>query len=433
MKVVVIGGSGLIGTKLSSMLCAAGHDVFDGSPVSGVNIITGAGLAEVLDGAQVVIDVSNSRSFEDAAALEFFQTAGRNLIAAEQRAGVGHHVVLSVVGVDRLPDNGYFRAKLAQEQLVRDAGIPYTIVRATQFFEFLGGIADAATDGRTVRLSPGLVQPMAADDVARAVANIAEDAPLNGIAEIAGPEKLRLCDLVERLLNVTQDTRRVEPDPQARYFGALLDDTALVAGPGARLSANNFDAWFLSHTTKSSNSPANTDLHAVRAGHYVIDPAHTRLLFTVSHFGFSTFFGEFTRPTGTLHFDPHNLAATRLSVSVPVANIATANAILDDELRGGDWLDGERYPLIELNSTQVLATPSGLKVHATLSLHGVTRPVQMDVTFVGAGINPKSERYTVGFDVRGSIRRGDYGVDAAPLIGNQLGLLISAAFEYGTA
>jgi polyisoprenoid-binding protein YceI len=354
-------------------------------------------------------------------------------MAAEQRAGVGHHVVLSIVGVDRLAENGYFRAKLAQEQLVRDSGIPYTIVHATQFFEFLGSIADAATDGRTVRLSPALVQPMAADDVARAVADIAEDAPLNGMVEIAGPEQLRLCDLAGRLLAATQDTRRVEPDPQARYFGALLDDAALVAGPDARLGATGFDAWFAAHASKSHNSPANTDLHAVRAGHYVIDPAHTRLLFSVSHFGFSTFFGEFTRPTGTLHFDPHNLAATKLSVSVPVANIATANAILDEELRGGDWLDGERYPLIELHSTQVLAIPGGLKVHALLSLHGVTRPVQMDVTFVGAGINPKNERYTVGFDVRGSIRRGDYGVDAAPLIGNQLGLLISAAFEYGSA
>lgn len=431
MKVVVIGGSGLIGTKLSSMLCAAGHDVFDASPVSGVDVITGAGLAEALDGAQVVIDVSNSPSFEDAAALAFFQTAGRNLMAAEQRAGVGHHVALSVVGVDRLEDNGYFRAKLAQERLIREAGIPYTIVRATQFFEFLGRIAEAATDGGTVRLSPALVQPMAADDVARAVAGIAGDAPLNGIVEIAGPERLRLCDLVARWLKATQDTRRVEADPQARYFGSLLNDSALVAGADARLGASHFDAWFLSHTSKSQNSPANTDLHAVRAGHYVIDPAHTRLLFTVSHFGFSTFFGEFTRPTGTLHFDPNNLAATRLSVSVPVANIATANAILDEELRGSDWLDSARYPLIELHSTQVLATPGGMKVHATLSLHGVTRPVQMDVSFVGAGVNPKSERYTVGFDVRGGIRRGDYGVDAAPLIGNQLGLLISAAFEYG--
>ncbi|NGZ83261.1 SDR family oxidoreductase [Duganella aceris] len=243
MKIVVIGGSGLIGTKLSTLLRAAGHDVFDGSPASGVDIITGVGLAEVLAGARVVVDVSNSRSFEDGAALDFFRTAGRNLIAAERHAGVAHHVVLSVVGVDRLADNGYFRAKLAQEQLVHESDIPYTIVHATQFFEFLGSIADAGTDGDTVRLSPALMQPMAADDVARALAEIAQAAPLNGIVEIAGPERARLCDLAARLFAATGDARRVAPDPQARYFGALLDDAALVAGPAARLGATGFDAW----------------------------------------------------------------------------------------------------------------------------------------------------------------------------------------------
>jgi uncharacterized protein YbjT (DUF2867 family) len=256
MKVVVIGGSGLIGAKLCALLRAAGHDVLDGSPVSGVNIITGAGLDEALDGARVVVDVSNSRSFEDGAALAFFQTAGRNLAAAERRAGVAHHVVLSVVGVDRLADNGYFRAKLAQEQLVHESDIPYTIVHATQFFEFLGSIADAGSDGASVRLSPALMQPMAADDVARALADIAETAPLNGIVEIAGPELWPLCDLAARLFAATGDIRRVEPDPQARYFGALLDDAALVAGPDARLGATDFDAWLAAMPPAPRRAPA---------------------------------------------------------------------------------------------------------------------------------------------------------------------------------
>ncbi|NLD69763.1 MAG: SDR family oxidoreductase [Limnobacter sp.] len=244
MKIVVIGGSGLIGSRLVAMLRARGHEVIAASPASGVDTLTGEGLDEVLRGAQVVVDVANSPSFEDKAVLEFFRTSGRNLLAAEAAAGVKHHLALSVVGTDRLADSGYFRGKIAQELLIRESGIPYTIVQSTQFFEFLGGIAQSATEGRTVRLSPAFVQPIAANDVAAAMADCAVAEPANGVIEIAGPERVRLTDLVQRFLDWTQDLRSVVPDFQARYFGAVLEDDTLVPGENPRIGTLGFDAWF---------------------------------------------------------------------------------------------------------------------------------------------------------------------------------------------
>ena len=236
MKIVVIGGSGLIGTKLVSRLRQRGHDVIAASPASGVNTITREGLAEALSDAQVVVDVANSPSFEDKAALEFFETSGRNLLAAEAAAGVGHHVALSVVGTERLQDSGYFRAKLAQERLIKASGIPYTIVRATQFFEFVGGIAQSGTVGQTVRLSPALVQPISSDDVAAALADMTVGAPVNGTVEVAGPERIPLDELVGRFLRATQDPREVVTDIHAGYFGVELNDQSLTAGDGARIA-----------------------------------------------------------------------------------------------------------------------------------------------------------------------------------------------------
>ena len=244
MKIVVIGGSGLIGSRLVAMLRARGHDVIAASPASGVDTLTGEGLDEALRGAQVVVDVANSPSFEDKAVLEFFQTSGRNLLAAESAAGVKHHVALSVVGTNRLAESGYFRGKIAQELLIRESGIPYTIVHSTQFFEFLGGIAQSATEGRTVRLSPAFVQPIAANDVAAAMADCALAEPANGVIEIAGPERVRLTDLVQRFLDWTQDLRSVVPDFRARYFGAVLEDDTLVPGENSRIGTLGFDAWF---------------------------------------------------------------------------------------------------------------------------------------------------------------------------------------------
>ena len=219
MKIVVIGGSGLIGTKLVSILRERGHEVVAASPSSGVNALTGEGLSEALAGAQVVVDVANSPSFEDKAVLEFFETSGRNLLAAEAAAGVRHHVALSVVGTDRLLASGYFRAKMAQEELIKASKIPYTIVRATQFFEFVGAIAQSATDGQTVRLPPALMQPIVSDDVAAALADVALAKPLNGTVELAGPEPIRMDELVRQFLVAIADTRQVITDPQARYFG----------------------------------------------------------------------------------------------------------------------------------------------------------------------------------------------------------------------
>jgi uncharacterized protein YbjT (DUF2867 family) len=243
MKIVVIGGSGLIGKKVVGNLRQLGHEVTAASPSTGVNAVTGEGLADALTGAQVVVDVANSPSFEDRAVLEFFEKGGRNLLAAEATAGVGHHVALSVVGTDRLLDSGYFRAKMAQEELIKASGIPYTIVRATQFFEFVGGIAQSATDGQTVRLPPASMQPIVSDDVAATLAEIAIAKPLNGTVELAGPESIRMDELVRRFLSASRDTRRVITDPQARYFGTAVNDQTLTPGKNPRIGPTRFDDW----------------------------------------------------------------------------------------------------------------------------------------------------------------------------------------------
>jgi uncharacterized protein YbjT (DUF2867 family) len=243
MKIVVIGGSGLIGTKVVSRLREKGHEVVAASPNSGVNTITGEGLAQALTGAQVVVDLANSPSFEDKAVLEFFETSGRNLHAAEAAAGVRHHVALSIVGTDRSPDNGYFRAKVAQEKLIKSSGIPYTIIRSTQFLEFLKGIAASSADGNTVRLSPGLFQPIAADDVAAIVADVALAAPRSGIVEIAGPERAPFNEIVARYLKAVGDPRNVVSDPEARYFGGRVEERSLVPLGEARLGRIGFDEW----------------------------------------------------------------------------------------------------------------------------------------------------------------------------------------------
>lgn len=244
MKIVVIGGSGLIGSKVVNRLRAAGHEVLAASPASGVNTLTGEGLDEALKGAQVVLDVANSPSFEDKAVMEFFQASGRNLLAAEARAGVKHHVALSVVGTPKLGESGYFRAKIEQERLIRESKIPYTIVHSTQFFEFLGAIAQSGTEGDKVHLSPACVQPIASDDVAAAVADYTLGSPQNTVVEIAGPERFRLSDLVQQFLKASNDPRTVVPDVHARYFGAELKDDTLVPGPNPRTGALGFDAWF---------------------------------------------------------------------------------------------------------------------------------------------------------------------------------------------
>jgi uncharacterized protein YbjT (DUF2867 family) len=243
MKIVVIGGTGLIGSKTVAILRRAGHEVVAASPNSGVNTITGEGLDKAVTGAEVVIDLANSPSFEDKAVLEFFETSGRNLQAAEAAAGVRHHVALSIVGTDRTPDNGYFRAKVAQEKLIEASGIPYTIVRSTQFMEFLKGIAASSTDGNKVRLSPGLFQPIAADDVAAFVADVALAAPRNGIVEIAGPERAPFDEIVARYLKAVGDSRQVVRDPEARYFGGRVEERSLVPLDEARLGRIGFDEW----------------------------------------------------------------------------------------------------------------------------------------------------------------------------------------------
>jgi uncharacterized protein YbjT (DUF2867 family) len=242
MKIVVNGGTGLIGSKTVPILRQRGHEVIAASPKSGVNSITGAGLKEALAGAQVVIDLANSPSFEDKAVLEFFETSGRNLAAAEAAAGVRHHVALSIVGTDR-SENGYFRAKVAQEKVIEASGIPYTIIRSTQFMEFLGAIAAEATKGNIVRVSPGLFQPIAADDVAASVADVALAAPRNGIVEIAGPERAPFNDFVARYLRAVGDPREVVRDPEARYWGGRVEEKSLVPLGEARLGRIGFDEW----------------------------------------------------------------------------------------------------------------------------------------------------------------------------------------------
>ena len=243
MKIVVIGGSGRIGSKVVTGLRQKGHEVVAGSPSTGVNALTGEGLAEALAGAEVVVDVANSPSFEPQAAMDFFQTAGRNLFAAEAAAGVRHHVALSVVGSERLVAMGYFLAKLAQENLIKGAGIPYTILRATQFFEFLDAIAQDATKDQTARLSPALVQPMAAEDVAAAVVDAALGAPVNGTVEVAGPERIPLDDIVRRYLRAKKDPRQVIADVNARYFGIEMNDRTLTPGDNPRLGPTHFADW----------------------------------------------------------------------------------------------------------------------------------------------------------------------------------------------
>jgi uncharacterized protein YbjT (DUF2867 family) len=242
MKIVIIGGTGLIGSKTVRILRQGGHEVVAAAPKSGVNTITGEGLKEALAGAQVVIDLANSPSFEDKAVLEFFETSGRNLLSAEAAAGVRHHVALSIVGIDRT-DNGYFRAKVAQEKLIKTSGIPYTIIRSTQFLEFLDGIAASSADGNIVRLSPGLFQPIAADDVAAIVADVAIAAPRNGIVEIAGPERAPFNEIVARYLKAAGDPRRVVSDPEARYWGGRVDERSLVPLGEARLGRIGLDEW----------------------------------------------------------------------------------------------------------------------------------------------------------------------------------------------
>src|SRR5262245_22400908 len=242
MKIVVIGGTGLIGSKTVAILRKAGHEVVAASPNSGVNTITGEGLKEALAGAQVVIDLANSPSFEDKAVMDFFQTSGRNLFPAESAAGVRHHVALSIVGTDR-SDNGYFRAKVAQEKLIEASGISYTIIRSTQFLEFLRGIAASAADGNVVRIAPGLFQPIAADDVAAVAADVALAAPRNGIVEIAGPERVPFNEIVARYLKAVGDPREVVRDPEARYFGGRVEERSLVPLGEARLGRIGFDEW----------------------------------------------------------------------------------------------------------------------------------------------------------------------------------------------
>ena len=243
MKIVVIGGTGLIGSKLVTKLRAQGHDVVGASPDSGVNTLTGEGLAGVLSGASVVVDVSNSPSFEDAAVLKFFETSTRNLLTYEAAAHVGHHVALSIVGIERLPASGYFRAKVAQEKLIKASSIPYSIVHSTQFFEFIKSIADAATSGNAVRIPPVSFQPIAADDVAKALAKVATGDPVNGIIEIAGPERFRFDEFIRRGLSARHDPREVLADPHGRYFGAELTENSLVPEDQSRLAGTRFEEW----------------------------------------------------------------------------------------------------------------------------------------------------------------------------------------------
>ena len=249
MKIVVLGGDGRIGKKLVSKLQERGHETVAASPASGVNAVTGEGLATVLVGAGVVVDVTNSPSFEDAAVLEFFEKSSRNLLAAEADAGVGHHVALSIVGADRIPDSGYMRAKVAQEKLIRSGKIPYTILRSTQFFEFIGAIiAQFPTDGQTVRLPSAFIQPILVDQVVAVLADVTLGAPVKGTIDLAGPERFRFDEIGRRFLSATRDPRQVVTDGDARYFGAKLDEQSLVPTGNSRSGATRFEDW-LRHST----------------------------------------------------------------------------------------------------------------------------------------------------------------------------------------
>jgi uncharacterized protein YbjT (DUF2867 family) len=243
VKIVVIGGTGLIGAKLVGKLRQKGHEVIAAAPSTGVNTITGEGLDEVLSDAEIVVDTANSPSFEDSAVLKFFETSGRNLLAAEVTTKMRHHVALSIVGTDRLPQNSYFRAKLAQENLIKASGIPYTILRATQFFEFIGGIIDTSADEQIIRLSPALFQPVSSEDVAAALADVTLGASVNGIVELAGPERFSLDDFARKYLAATKDPRKVVADIHACYFGAELDDRSLTPGHNPRLGSVRFEDW----------------------------------------------------------------------------------------------------------------------------------------------------------------------------------------------
>ncbi len=267
MKIVVIGGSGLIGSKVVAKLSALGHEAVAASPNTGVNTLTGDGLAEVLKGAQVVVDVSNSPSFEDVAVLNFFETSTRNLLSYEAAAGVGHHAALSVVGSERLPQSGYLRAKIAQEKLIKEGSIPYSIIHATQFFEFINRIADEATSANSVHLPPVLFQPIAADDVAGAVCKVATSSPLNGTVDIAGPEQFRFDQLIRQALSARNDPREVIADPHARYFGTELTERSLVPGEGAQLGETCFEDWL---SRSKSQVPRQTLQRGTAAS---IDPA----------------------------------------------------------------------------------------------------------------------------------------------------------------
>jgi uncharacterized protein YbjT (DUF2867 family) len=243
MKIVVIGGTGLIGSKVVEHLRAKGHDAVAAAPSTGVNTLTGDGLVDVVKGASVVVDVSNAPSWEDNAVMKFFETSTRNLLASEAAAGVGHHIALSVVGSERMLESGYFRAKIAQENLIKSSTIPYSIVRATQFFEFIKGIADFSTEGKTVRLPSALIQPMAAEDVASGVCRVALNSPIKGTVEIGGPEKFHLDELVRRALTTWKDPREVIADPQASYYGIKVGETTLIPGGGARLGETHLADW----------------------------------------------------------------------------------------------------------------------------------------------------------------------------------------------
>jgi uncharacterized protein YbjT (DUF2867 family) len=265
MKIVVIGGTGLIGSKLVAKLHEHGHVAVAASPNTGVNTLTGEGLAEVLTGASVVVDVSNAPDWEDDAVMHFFKTSSGTLLAAEAAGGVGHHVALSVVGTDRLTESGYFRAKLVQEELIQGSSIPYTIVHATQFFEFINGIADDATDGNTVRLPPALIQPMAADDVASALARVAVGPALNRIIEIAGPDQFCLDELIGNVLEARNDPREVITDPRARYFGIAPSKRTLLPGEDALLGATRFEDWFRDTTGQTLRSDSRSVTEASHA------------------------------------------------------------------------------------------------------------------------------------------------------------------------
>lgn len=265
MKIVVIGGTGLIGSKLVNTLRQSGHEVLAASPNSSVNTLTGEGVAEALAGARVLVDVSNSPSFEDAAVLNFFETSTRNLLAAEAKAGVKHHVALSVVGTERLQESGYFRAKQAQENLIKASPIPYSILHSTQFFEFVGRIAQDGADGKSVRVSDAMIQPIVSDDVVAALADVTVGSPLNGTVEVAGPDRFRLDALVRRALSAAGDTREVITDPEARYFGAKLDDRMLTPDADARIGATHFEDWLkystLAAAAQKTSAPASTARH----------------------------------------------------------------------------------------------------------------------------------------------------------------------------